>query len=265
MEEIEIEEPPLYLIDLCNLFNLRPAPQYATLLLLLVKLKDGSGNLERERVLNFLKMGGLSLNYQQTFESLAQLEKKGILKNEGDGLFSINKLIPTYESMKLIDQGALSFNLNISYRFKKRNVNFELIEQEESGKKKKKEKPSKERPLEEQTIQKVVDYLNLQTGKNFKSRTTATRSSILGRLREGYTFSDFKCVIDGKVLEWAHDPSMAKYLRPATLFTPSKFEAYLNEFEQIDSVEVNQKEQIKENFREALRQKLGREKQSEIE
>ena len=38
------------------------------------------------------------------------------------------------------------------------------------AKKKKKEKPSKERPLEEQTIQKVVDYLNLQTGKNFKSR-----------------------------------------------------------------------------------------------
>ena len=258
MEEKEIEESPLYLIDLCNLFDLRPAPQYATLLLLLVKLKDGSGKLERERVLNFLKLGGLSLNFQQTYDSLAQLEKKGILKSEGDGLFSISKLIPTYESMKLIDKGDLSFNLNVSYKLKKRSVNFELIGPKESEKKK--EKAQKEKPLEEQTIQKVVDYLNLQTGKNFKSRTTATRSSILGRLREGYTFSDFKCVIDGKVLEWAHDPSMAKYLRPVTLFTPSKFEAYLNEFEHSDSIELNQKEQIKETLREALRQKLGQEK-----
>ena len=260
MEEIEIEEAPLYLIDLCNLFDLRPAHQYATLLLLLAKLKDGSGHLEKERVLNFTKMGGLSLSFQQTYESLAQLEKKGILKAEGDGLFSINKLIPTYESMKLIDQGTLSFNLNISYKLKKRSVNFELIGPKENGMRR--EKTPKEKPLEEQTIQKVVDYLNLQTGKNFKSRTTATRSSILGRLREGYSFSDFKCVIDGKVLEWAHDPSMAKYLRPATLFTPSKFEAYLNEFESLDSADVSQKEQIKETFREALRQKLEQEKRN---
>ena len=258
MEEIEIEEAPLYLIDLCNLFDLRPAHQYATFILLLAKLKDGTNHLEKERVLNFIKMGGLSLNFQQTYDSLIQLEKKGIIKTEGDGLFSINKLIPTYESMKLIDQGSLSFSINISYKLKKRNVNFELIGQTESGKKK--DKAPKEKPLEEQTIQKVVDYLNLQTGKNFKPRTTATRSSILGRLREGYTFSDFKSVIDGKVLEWAHDPSMAKYLRPATLFTPSKFEAYLNEFENSDPVDVSQKEQIKETFREALRQKLEQEK-----
>ena len=255
----EIEDPPIYLKDLCNLFGLWPPSQYAPLLLLLAKLQDSYEQLEKESVFNFLKISDLSLNYQQICESLNQLERAGLLKREESGLFIINKIIPSYESMKLIEKGDLSFNLNVSYTLKKKELDYGL-----TGKKaKEKKKASSERASEGHIIKKVVDYLNLQTGKNFRPQTSATRSSILGRLREGYTFSDFKSVIDGKVLEWAHNPEMAKFLRPTTLFTPSKFEAYLNEFENSDSVEVDQKEKIKENFREALMQKLRQEKDAD--
>jgi hypothetical protein len=46
-------------------------------------------------------------------------------------------------------------------------------------------------------------------------------------LPTGFTISDFKCVIDKKVLDWK-GTDWEKYLRPITLFSKSKFENYLN-------------------------------------
>jgi uncharacterized phage protein (TIGR02220 family) len=50
---------------------------------------------------------------------------------------------------------------------------------------------------------------------------------IVARIKEGYTFSEFKLVIDRKVKDWK-GTDWVKYLRPSTLFSKSKFENYLN-------------------------------------
>lgn len=77
-------------------------------------------------------------------------------------------------------------------------------------------------------IYSVVSYLNEKTGKKFKHKSTVTIRLITSRIKEGHTVEDFKKVIDNK----CKDPYFIKkpqYLRPATLFSASKFEGYLNE------------------------------------
>lgn len=74
----------------------------------------------------------------------------------------------------------------------------------------------------------IIDYLNIQTDKNYKHSTKRTKSLVQARLKEGFTLEDFKTVIDNKVKVWKNDPAMDMYLRPETLFS-TKFEGYLNE------------------------------------
>lgn len=73
----------------------------------------------------------------------------------------------------------------------------------------------------------IISYLNSVCGTSYKSSSKATRAHINARWREGFRLEDFKRVIDKKAAEWLHDPKMAKYLRPETLFG-TKFESYLN-------------------------------------
>lgn len=73
----------------------------------------------------------------------------------------------------------------------------------------------------------VIDYLNQQTGKNYKSITKKNQTVIRARTDEGFSLDDFKRVIDNKVAEWK-GTNMEKYLRPETLFG-TKFEGYLNQ------------------------------------
>lgn len=86
-------------------------------------------------------------------------------------------------------------------------------------------KSQKNEPLYDE----IINYLNEKTGQHYKSSTEATCKSINGRLKEGYTVDDFKKVIDIKTSQWLKDKEMSMYLRPSTLFSPSKFESYLNE------------------------------------
>ncbi|WP_342471610.1 conserved phage C-terminal domain-containing protein [Metasolibacillus sp. FSL H7-0170] len=79
------------------------------------------------------------------------------------------------------------------------------------------------------TVHSVIEYLNVKATKNFNAKSKATTRLINGRLAEGYTLQDFHQVIDIKVRQWLHNPEMNKYLRPATLFSPTNFESYLNE------------------------------------
>lgn len=74
----------------------------------------------------------------------------------------------------------------------------------------------------------IIDYLNQQTGRSFKTNNQATVKLIKARIKEGYTLEDFKSVIDKKTRAWLKDPKMNDYLRPQTLFG-TKFEGYLNE------------------------------------
>ena len=75
-------------------------------------------------------------------------------------------------------------------------------------------------------ITEIVDYLNEKAHKKYRSNNKTTIRHINARLKEGYTLSDFKQVIDNRCATWL-DTDMEQYLRPETLFG-SKFENYLN-------------------------------------
>lgn len=75
-------------------------------------------------------------------------------------------------------------------------------------------------------ITEIVDYLNEKAHKNYKPTSKTTIKHINARLKEGYTLSDFKRVIDNRCATWL-GTDMEQYLRPETLFG-SKFESYLN-------------------------------------
>jgi len=73
----------------------------------------------------------------------------------------------------------------------------------------------------------VLDYLNTQAGRNYKP-VKANLSLIAARLSEA-SIDECRAVIDAKVAEWQHDPKMAGYLRPETLFGAVKFAGYLGQ------------------------------------
>ena len=74
---------------------------------------------------------------------------------------------------------------------------------------------------------KILDYLNSESGKHFRY-TDANMRPIKARLKEGFTFDDFRLVIDYKANTWGGDPKMSEYVRPLTLFG-TKFESYREE------------------------------------
>lgn len=87
-------------------------------------------------------------------------------------------------------------------------------------------KPDKK--LSNSLAKEVIDYLNKLANTNFKSNSKANTTIINARSKEGYVFDDFKIVINNKVKDWK-GTSFEQYLRPITLFAPSKFENYLNQ------------------------------------
>ena len=70
-----------------------------------------------------------------------------------------------------------------------------------------------------------LDCLNHEAGTAFKP-TEANLRPIRARLREGHTLADAQAVIRAKVAEW-RGTEFAKFLRPSTLFAPTKFDGYL--------------------------------------
>lgn len=91
----------------------------------------------------------------------------------------------------------------------------------------------------------VIDYLNQQTGKHYKSTTKKNQTVIRARSDEGFNLDDFKKVIDNKVAEWK-GTDMEKYLRPETLFG-TKFEGYLNQ-QQSNAVDEDWRKQYEGVF-----------------
>lgn len=94
--------------------------------------------------------------------------------------------------------------------------------------KNKKKKSIKKYPQDiTDTINKVLEYLNVATNSTY-TNTKINSECIHARINEGFTISDFIKVIDTKVEQWI-GTEQQKYLRPITLFSASKFENYLNE------------------------------------
>ena len=73
----------------------------------------------------------------------------------------------------------------------------------------------------------ILDYLNERADRSFKP-VKANIALIAARLNEA-TADECRAVIDAKVAEWQHDPKMAGYLRPETLFGAVKFAGYLGQ------------------------------------
>lgn len=76
-------------------------------------------------------------------------------------------------------------------------------------------------------IKDIIEYLNKKLGTRYKYTTKDIQSHIKARLKEGFTYEDFVCVIDKKYQEW-HGTKWEEYLRPITLFS-TKFQSYLNQ------------------------------------
>lgn len=92
------------------------------------------------------------------------------------------------------------------------------------------EKPKKAKETKvDKEAGEVISYLNIKTGSSYRATTEANIKPIRARLNDGFSVEDCKKVIDTKSGQWLNNPDMVKYLRPATLFSPSKFEGYLNE------------------------------------
>ncbi len=76
-------------------------------------------------------------------------------------------------------------------------------------------------------VKDVIDYLNEKISAHYKATSKSTARLINARVKEGFTLSDFKKVIDNRIDAWGKDKHMQQYLRPETLFS-NKFESYLN-------------------------------------
>lgn len=81
-------------------------------------------------------------------------------------------------------------------------------------------------------FKKIIEYLNEKADKSFKHTAVNNKKVIRARFNEGYTFDDFKQVIDYCCREWkgvtfTNGKLGDEYLQPSTLFN-NKFDERLN-------------------------------------
>lgn len=86
---------------------------------------------------------------------------------------------------------------------------------------------SKKGAVADQAVEQVISHLNSLANTRYRPTKADTIKLISARLKEGYSVDDLKLVVSYKCDEWM-GTDMQKYLRPETLFRPSKFEGYLN-------------------------------------
>lgn len=93
----------------------------------------------------------------------------------------------------------------------------------------KKKTASEERrdPAVESVIDETIAYLNAHAGKHYLAKAEPNREFVRARVKDGYGFDDFRFVIENQWLEWRGTTS-EKYMRPETLFNPTKFQSYIN-------------------------------------
>lgn len=85
-------------------------------------------------------------------------------------------------------------------------------------------------------IQRVLYCLKVKTEATFQDRGKV-RDIIMTRFDDGYTPEDLFDAIIAMSRKWMGDPKMQQYLRPATLFAPSKIDGYIAEYQREDSDE----------------------------
>lgn len=147
-------------------------------------------------------------------QSLDQLEtKKEYMRN----------YMKEYREKQKLLTGKSSCKTNNKTNVSEADIDIEEDRETEEDKKNNTEKSEEKTEV----YKNIIAYLNEKAGTRYKHTTGKTRSFIHARLAEGFTFDDFKVVIDKKCADWM-GTDYEKYLRPETLFSP-KFEGYLNE------------------------------------
>ena len=124
-----------------------------------------------------------------------------------------------------------------------------LLETSKNIETSKEQKPTKQKSLKaekiknKEIVEEIIAYLNEKANKHFKATNKEAIKFINGRLSEGYSKEDLKAVIDNRCEKWLNDEKMNEYLRPSTLFRPSKFEAYYNDVLSMKEKAISEKEQ----------------------
>lgn len=77
------------------------------------------------------------------------------------------------------------------------------------------------------SAKQVLAHLNSITGSRYQV-SKSSLDNIRGRLAEGFTTDELILTSDYLNAKWSGDLKMVAYLRPATMFQPSKFPGYLS-------------------------------------
>ncbi len=80
----------------------------------------------------------------------------------------------------------------------------------------------------EPEVVEIIDFMNNLYKRRFSPKSGNTRINILNRLKDN-SIEDVKKVISNRYAVWKDDSMMEKYLQPSTIFSPSKFDKYLEE------------------------------------
>ena len=90
-------------------------------------------------------------------------------------------------------------------------------------------KPSRN-PLTEEAISRVLTYYNDKTGRRTKINSEPARRLVRARIKEGATEADCRAAVDFAYREhWGTERQ--KYVHPLTIFSPSKFQKYVDGWE----------------------------------
>lgn len=159
----------------------------------------------------------------------------------------VRTILKRFESkgyIKVISRGAKGkeSTLKITLKaqlFSDNNINKSDSSKQSDNIKKNQKEDKKVKPLNDKYIL-IVSYLNEKANTSYRVSAKSTQRLINARIKEGFTVSDFKKVIDIKSNEWL-ETEFEKYLRPQTLFG-IKFENYLNESNKKISTKTNNQE-----------------------
>lgn len=102
---------------------------------------------------------------------------------------------------------------------------------DKSREKKEKEKSSAKKEKEDLEAIEILDFLNLTANKNFQP-IDSNLKFIRARLQD-QPAEILKQVIQLKTFDWKDDFKMNDYLRPETLFNPTKFQTYIQKVEEV--------------------------------
>jgi uncharacterized phage protein (TIGR02220 family) len=87
----------------------------------------------------------------------------------------------------------------------------------------------------------IIDLFNNITGKSLK-HINSNFNMIIPRLKEGFTYEDFRKVFIVKYNQWKNNPEMKQYIRLSTLTRSSRFDDYLNEWQEPENIKHQKKE-----------------------